>query len=231
MLISSIIANALSKSDVQNQNFYTSGDALFDAQLAWEEIYNLLTENDDDYFVTSLYLTPSVSFTSDANRTSMFVYTMPADFYRLRMLAYRALTGGYYLPCKKMDMLSFGYTQNTPGYALQGNTLDIYDPYGFSSYNFRYYPSPISALATINGQPGTTVLSAAWDITYPNTALTEYMVWKIAADIRRKQNQDPAIQQTRADQVMQTMKRQIHRDDYRARTPKDEFNSGNDYWN
>ena len=161
----------------------------------------------------------------------MYLYPLPTDFYRLRMIAFKSLSSGYFLPCQKMDMLNMGYTQNTPGYILQGQTLEIYDPYGFSLYNFRYYPSPISVLATANGQPGALVLSPAWDITYPNTFLPEYMVWRIASDIRRKQNQDPTIQQTRASEVMQTMKRQIHRDDYRARVPKDEFTSGNDYWN
>jgi hypothetical protein len=232
MLISSIIANAQLKADLANQAFYTSNDANFDATLAWEEIYNLLTEADDDYFVTSIYLTPSVSFTADPNRTAFYIYALPVDFYRLRMLAYRGPTStGYFFPCAKMDMLNMGYTQHTPGYILQGQNLDIYDPYGFSMYNFRYYPSPISALAAANGQPGAAAISPAWDITYPNTVLTEYMVWRIAADIRRKQNQDPVIQQTRASEIMQTIKRQIHRDDYRARVPKDEFQSGNDWWN
>jgi hypothetical protein len=215
----------MSKADVLNQSFYTSNDQLFDATLAWEEIYNLLTENDDDYFVTSLYLTPSIAFTVDSNRTSMYIYPLPSDFYRLRMIAFMAINGGYYLPCAKMDMMNLGYTQTTPAYALQGTNLDIYDPYGFASYNFRYYPSSLAALGVPAG------LTAATSITYPNTILTEYMVWKIAADIRRKQNQDPNIQQTRANEVMETMKKQIHRDDYRARTPKDEFTSGNDYWN
>jgi len=52
MLVSAIIANAMSKANIANVNFYSATDQLFDAQLAWEEIYNLLTENDDDYFVT-----------------------------------------------------------------------------------------------------------------------------------------------------------------------------------
>jgi hypothetical protein len=217
MLVSSIISNAMSKADIANQNFYTSNDQLFDAQLAWEEIYTLLTENDDDYFVTSVYITPSVSFTSDSNRTSIYLYPLPADFYRLRMISYKGLTGGYYIPCSKMDVMNFGYTQSTPAYRIVGQNIEIYDPYSYTSYNFWYYPAPAA-------------LTTATNIIYPNTALLEYMVWKIAADIRRKQNQDPIIQQMRANEIMETMKRQIHRDDFRAQKPKDIFSSGNDYW-
>ena len=217
MLVSSIIANALSKADVSNQSFYTQNDQVFDAQAAWNTIYELLTENDDDYFVTSKYLVPSSAFTLDANRQSLFLYPLPDDFFRLRMLSYQSLSGGFFLPCTKMDTSNFGMSQSTPGYRLVGKNLEIYDPYGFTLYNFWYYPQ-------------SQVLTLATDIAYPNNVLTEYMVWQIAADIRRKQNRDPAIQVSRAGELYQKMKQQISRDDFRVQVPKDIFSDGNNYW-
>jgi hypothetical protein len=278
----------MSKADLANQNFYSASDQLFDAQIAWEEIYNLLTENDDDYFVTSLYLSPSTVvtgtiaggslstitfttslantgvqigmaisdsagvlaagttvatitlpstmtisapasggaagdtftitvFSTDSNRTCLYSFPLPSDFYRMRLLSYKAMSGGFFIPCQKMDMLNYGYSQNSPAYRLEGQNLMIFD-YHMSVYNFWYYPSVQTLATNIN-------------LAYPNTALFEYMVWKIAADIRRKQNQDPTIQQSRANDIMTTMKRQIHRDDFRAIKPKDIYSQGNDYWN
>ena len=217
MLVSTIIANAMSKADLQNQSFYTQNDQIMDVQLAWNQMYELFMENDDDFFVTSLYLTPSVAFSLDTNRVSLYIYPIPSDFSRLRMLSYQSLTGGYFIPCKKMDTLNFGYTSQTPAYRLVGTNLEIYDPYGMSLYNLWYYPKPA-------------VLTTATDLSYPANAIFEYMIWNIAADIRRKQNQDPTLQQTRANEIMQTMKRQINRDDFRVQTPRDELSDGTDYW-
>jgi hypothetical protein len=217
MLVSTIIANALSKADISAQSFYTPNDQIFDAQLAWEEIYTLLAESDDDYFITSLYLVPGTDFTTDTNRTSLFIYPLPADFFRLRMLSHQAVSGGHFVPCTKMNTNNFGYSQQAPAYRLVGNKLELYDPYNFNLYNLWYYPAPAQ-------------LVPATDITYPTNIYLEYMVWKMAADIRRKQNQDASIQQLRANEIMQNMKRQINRDNFRVQAPKDIFSQGNDYW-
>jgi hypothetical protein len=226
MLVSTIISNALSKADVSNQNFYSASDQLFDVQIAWEKIYAFLCENDDDYFCTSLYI-PSSSFTADANRTHMYLYSLPADFFRLRLFSYLGNTGNlFYSPCQKMDTLNFGNTQNAPAYRLMGSNLELYDPYGYTTYNLWYYPSPLSALGIASGQP----LLTTTNISTPNNMLPEYMVWEVAADIRRKQNQDPALQQAKADGIMLTMKKQSNRDDFRVQHTKDLFDDGLSYW-
>ena len=288
MLVSAIIANAMSKANIANVNFYSATDQLFDAQLAWEEIYNLLTENDDDYFVTSLYIAPTTilkgtiaagglstittttslaatglqagmsitdsagvvgtgntiasitlpytitltnaaagasagdtftvtAFTADSNRQYVYIYPLTTDFYRLRMFSYQSGATGKFLPCDKMDTMNFGYSQNCPAYRIVGSNLELYDPYNYNLYNLWYYPQ----VAT---------LTTSTSLSYPNTALDEYMVWRIAADIRLKQNQDDNLQRTRANNIMETMKRQISRDDFRAQKPKDVFTSGFDFW-
>jgi hypothetical protein len=217
MVVSSIIANAISKADLGTVSWYSQNDQLFDAQVAWNTIYELLAENDDDYFLTSLYLTPSVSFTSDTNRQYVYIYPLPTDFFRLRMFSYQGNVAQQFYPCTKADNLNFGYTQNTPSYRMIGTNLELYDPYGFTKYNLWYYPSPVQLIMNT-------------DLSYPKNALIEYMSWQIAADIRRKQNQDPTIQQERANELMAIMKRQSHRDDFRVQTPKDIFSDGNNYW-
>ena len=226
MLVSTIITNALSKADVANQNFYSQTDQLFDVTLAWKTIYAFLCENDDDYFCTSVYIVPSVSFTADSNRTFMYLYPLPIDFFRLRMLSYLGNTGNlFYSPCQKMDMLNFGNTQNAPAYRLMGSNLEVYDPYGYASYNLWYYPDALSAL----GCEVTGILTST-NINTPNNMIPEYIVWEVAAEIRRKQNQDPALQQSKANDIMQTMKNQSNRDDFRVQHPKDIFDVGLNSW-
>jgi hypothetical protein len=225
MLVSTIISNALSKADIAGTNFYSQSDQLFDVTIAWEKIYAFLCENDDDYFCTSVYIVPSVSFTADTNRTSMYIYPLPTDFYRLRLFQYLGNTGGlFYQPCTKMDTLNFGATQNSPSYRMIGSNLEIFDPYSYTSYNIWYYPSPLSALGAPSGLLTTTNISS------PSNMLPEYMVWEVAADIRRKQNQDPTLQQEKANGIMQTMKNQSNRDDFRVQKPKDIFSDGLNYW-
>ena len=269
MLVSTIITNAQSKADIANQNFYSAADALFDAQLAWETIYELLMENDDDYFVNSYYIAPTTKvvgtivggglstittttslantgitagqsitdsagvvgttntiasitlpytitlttpasgaaaadtfsipiFVADSYRNSVYVYPVPTDFFRLRLFQYQGQSQGYFQPCSKMDNLNFAYTQQSPAYRMVGNNIVIYDPYGMSLYNLWYYPAAATLQTTTN-------------LTYPANVLFEFMVWQIAADIRRKQNMAPDIQQGRADELMQKIKKQIHR--------------------
>jgi len=217
VLVSTIITNAMSKADISNQNFYPQNDQLFDAQLCYNEMYELMAENDDDYFVTQVYLTPGTDFTSDANRESVFIYTLPDDFFRLRMLSYHAQGGGYFLPCYKMDVNNFGNTQSSPGYRLVGSTIEIYDPFGMDQYAFWYYPSAQQ-------------LEVSTELVFPHNAMYEYIVWRMAEYIKRKQNQDSSKQQEVADRIMQTMKKQSRRDDFRAQAPKDIFSDGNQWW-
>jgi len=56
MLVSVIITQAQNLANVPNTNFWTATEQLWQAQLAWEQVYAFLAQNDDDYFVTQRYL-------------------------------------------------------------------------------------------------------------------------------------------------------------------------------
>jgi hypothetical protein len=69
MLVSTIITNGQALADVPNTSFYTASEALFAVQLAWEQVYAFLASNNDDYFVTPLYLNRTVETTGTFNGT------------------------------------------------------------------------------------------------------------------------------------------------------------------
>ena len=213
MLVSAIISNGQTIADVPNTSFYTAAEALNDAQYAWIDLYALLTENNDDYFATELYI-PFASVTADSNRVYTYTYALPADFYRLRMLQYQANGGSQtYYPFQKMTTEDYGNTQNGPAYRMIGANLKIYDPVNYPQYYMLYYPTPAT-------------LTAATDLSYPNNMVPQIMSYQIAIEIRRKQQLDVALYEARRNELRQTMVHQLSRDDFKVEKPKNEFAQG-----
>jgi len=211
MLVSTIISNGLSLADTPNTNFFTASDQLFAVQLSYKELYAMLAEANDDYFVTQLYV-PFASFTADANRQFVYNYTLPTDFYRLRLLQFLS-DGPMYFPVAKMTIESFGNLQNGPGYRLVGQKLSIFTQVSYSTWAIWYYPAPVT-------------LTTSTDIVYPNSLLPEIMSYQLAIEIRRKQNLDVADKEMRKMQLIQTMLKQIDRDEARAESPRNSFSQG-----
>jgi len=212
MLVSTIISDGRSIADVPNTNFYTAADALFSVQSSWVDLYSIMCEGNDDYFVTQVYTTLAAGFTADANRTYVYNYTLPASFYRLRLFQYQP-DGTLFYPVAKMNLENFGNLQNGPGYRLQGAYLSLYTQIEYTNWCIWYYPAPVT-------------LATGTDILYPNSAVTQIMAYQVAIDIRRKQNLDYLDKQQRRDELIATMKNQLNRDDAKAETPKNVFNQG-----
>lgn len=213
MLVSTIITNGQNIADVPNTAFYSPAEALTDAQWAWADVYAILTENNDDYFATELYI-PFASLTADTNRTHMYTYTLPSDFYRLRMLQYGNTAGVQtFFPCYKMTTEDYGRTQNAPAYKMIGVNLKIYDPVGYPTYYMLYYP----AAAT---------LTTATDLAYPSNMVPQIMSYQIAIEIRRKQKLPVEEYEKRRDELKTTMIKNLPRDDFKTEKPKNEFATG-----
>ena len=211
MLVSTIISNGLSLADTPNTNFFTASDQLFAVQLAYKELYAMLADANDDYFVTQLYV-PFSSLTADANRTFVFNYALPVDFYRLRLLQFLS-DGPMYFPVDKMTIENFGNLQNGPGYRLVGQNLSIFTQVSYSTWCIWYYPAPIT-------------LTTGTDIVYPNSLLPEIMSYQLAIEIRRKQNLDVDDKEVRKNQLIATMLKQVDRDEARAESPRNTFAQG-----
>jgi hypothetical protein len=222
VLVSTIIANGYLLADVPNTNFYTAAEALEAVQTSWKDIYALLAEGSDDYFVTQLYFT-FAQMTADANRQNAYFYDLPTDFYRLLLLQYQGQYGGnQYYPVSRMNRSNFGNTQDTPAYRIVGQSatalsnggrLSIYTQVQYPNWALWYIPAPATLLT------GT-------DLTYPYSMIPEIMSYQLAIEIRRKQNIDTKDKESRKNQLIQTMQLQMTRDENRAETPKNVFTNG-----
>jgi hypothetical protein len=222
MLVSTLITQALNLADVQNTSFYTPAEALFAVQLSWEQIYSLLCMNNDDYFVTQIYLgmSENVSVSPDSKRqfVSLIDTTnlvdFPDGFFRLRLIQYQGMaSGAQYQPVQKMTIENFGNTQNTPAYRFEGKNIAIYDPANYSNYCLWYYPRPVT-------------LTTSTDLSYPYNMIPELMAYQIAVEVRRKQKADFEPWQQRVSQITNTMLVQMSRDDSHGEPIKNNFGQG-----
>jgi len=292
MLISDVVTMAQNLANVPNTSFWTATEQLQQANLSYKQIYAFLAQNDDDYFVTTIY-TPGgastansltltggvtsgsavVTFTSttgivqgmvatdtsgyvptgtqvlavdsatqitlsanatatnasdsltftffvaDANRSYTWIAQLPYDFFRLRLMQYVSSTGTItYLPFYKMTIQNFANTQNSPGYRIVGDSLEVYDPNNYSQYCMWYYPAPAT-------------LTTGSDLVYPTNFFPEAMAYLMAAEIRRKQHSDPSLWVQKAGELMQAMTMQKSRDDASAVAPKNIFDDYYGIWN
>lgn len=214
MLTSVIITQGRNLANVPNTSFYSDTEALFAVNIAYKQLYEQLMESSDDYYVTELYKTLS-DFTADSNRQYFYSYSLPSDFYRLRLFQYQQSGGQIFLPIYKMTLEGYGNTQNVPAYRIEGTKIQLYNPNSVSSFCIFYYP-----------QPATLTLSPDTDVVYPNTLIPEIMSYQLAAEIRRKQKLDTSLWDQRRNEIMETFRRQVTRDDNKVETIKDTFRGG-----
>jgi hypothetical protein len=222
MLVSTIISNGQLLADVPNVSFYTPAEALFAVQLGWEQMYSFLCTNNDDYFVTPIYITmaSNAAVTTDANRNFTYlidttnVTIFPTGFYRLRLIQYQGYAGTTaFYPVSKMTIENFGNTQNTPGYRFEGQYIAVYDPVGYATYVLWYYPRPVT-------------LTTATDLVYPYNMIPEILAYQVAVEIRRKQKADTAPWQARIQELYAAMAMQMSRDDSHGEPIKNQFSQG-----
>ena len=222
MLVSTIIANGQLLADIPNVSFYTPAESLFAVQLAWEEMYSLLCTNNDDYFVTPYYFTPSTdaAVTYDSNRQYVWLLDttnstdFPDGFFRLRLIQYQGYGGTIaFYPVQKMTIENFGNTQNSPAYRFEGKYLAVYDTNNYSPYCIWYYPRPIT-------------LTTSTDLTYPYNMIPEIMAYQVAIEIRRKQKADVTLWEQRKKELVMKMEYQIGRDDSHGEPIKNQFGQG-----
>ncbi len=211
MLVSAIITKGLSYAALPSTNLYSAADQLDSVQQCWYQIYEKLCEKDDDSFLTQSYVTLS-SFTPDANRQYMYNYTLPADFYRLRLFQYQP-DGQLYYPVQKMTLENFGNIQTTPGYRLTGTTISLFSLQNFTNWCIWYYPVPAT-------------LTTGTNLVYPTNVIFELMAWQVAVDALRKQGREYADKQARFSELWNTFEGQLNRDEARAESPKNVFGQG-----
>ncbi len=220
MTFATIYSNALNLLNLPaGTTFYTQAEALVQVQRLYNQLYVDLMDNDDDYFCTTLYV-PNTAFTADAQRTFTYLYPLPTDYMRLRMLQYQGQglgTQSTYFPVYKMTLEEFGNTQNIPAYRIVGSNIQIYDPVGYSYYAVWYYPAPMTWTLSTN-------------MAFPNNFIQDWLTYKLAAEIRMKQHEDAKLWIDTAHEIRNANIRQQSRDDAKALSPKNIFGEGYDPW-
>lgn len=212
MLASAIISRARSIANVPNTSFFTSTDALYSLNESYKDIYSILTRQNDDFFCTVVTVNTS-AMTADTVRDFVYKYTLPSDFYRLRLL--QRQSGSIWTSIQKLTLEQFGQSAVSPGYRFKGTELWIYDQSAPSEYQIWYYPNPVSLTTTPDS-----------DVVYPGTLVPEIMSYQIAMDIRRKQSHPTDLIEKRRNELVNTMIKQLNRDDNRAETVKNVFSQG-----
>jgi hypothetical protein len=217
----SIIFNGFKLADIPNTNFYSEAEALQVANDAWNEIYADLMDNNDDFFLTQLYIAQGDSkLTVDANAVSMYYYELPTDFMRLRLLQASGFGSGAWIPVEKMTIQNYGYSQSSPGYRFTqkpGETgkafLHLYNPSAPNAFRLFYYPVPAT-------------LSSASTLAYPPSIVNSIISYRVAIEIRRKQNFNVDDKLKRLEELKESMVQWLNRDDNRAESVKNVFATG-----
>ena len=142
---SGLVAYARSLADLVNSKFISYSDGLTLLNEGYRDIYNLMTESSGDYFTKDFVFTLT-SINKDPNSLTgnEYLYTPPADFYKLRFLSYN--TGSNWA---NVDRFSGTDRNNNPGkpmYRMKNGQLWLIVPNG-SAMNFKitYYTPPAVA--------------------------------------------------------------------------------------
>lgn len=129
----SLIQRSISVADIPHTSFVTMTDKVNALNEGWRYVYNILLNNDDDFYVTAV--NPVVTST----------YDLPADFMRLR--AVDVDDNGTFTEMKKFMMNQRNMFQNTetqrPWYRLQNNNLYIIPQGQAFTLRVWYYPAPL----------------------------------------------------------------------------------------
>jgi len=143
MVASQVMARAMSIADLQNSLIITYQDQQNSLFEAYKDLYSQITDNDDDYFINTIYL-----LTSQATSPSPgeYLFPLPNDFYKIRTIEFQQ--GPYWQVMERFSLGARGNPSSVPRYRFQGNNLWIVGwtyPGFTSSYQLRvhYYPIPV----------------------------------------------------------------------------------------
>lgn len=211
MLVSTIISSGRSLANAPSTTMYTDTEALRAVNNSWIDIYAKLTENNDDFFVT---LVNPATVSAVTGWQNVYEWTIPATFYRLRLVKYQRSGANNWVSVDKMSLEDLADTQNAPGYRIVGQKLWIYDPAYPNTYQIWYYPVP-----------QTLTLTPDVNLTYPESVPFEIMSYQVAVEIRRKLGLDTVPLEQRKAELLQSMLMAIDRDQFKAQPIQNVFPS------
>lgn len=137
----SIVNRARLLSDTVNALYISYDDIQSSLNEAWADLYNILTDSNDDYFATLTTVSSSSSVTNSALNTNEYLLTLPSDFYKLRFIDYNY--NGAWQRMRRFSLDQRNDYNNVFQYRFQDQYLWIVGSYTSGSFpNIRlcYYP-------------------------------------------------------------------------------------------
>lgn len=137
---SDLISYARSLADLKTSKAITYQDELNALNTAYLDIYNNLTEADDDYYIKELTYTNIGSYALDT--PSNYLMPLPADFYKIRTVDYLAM--GQWSPMSRLPLNMRDSRSTEPFYRIRGSGLWVVfgTLMGVSEIKISYYPAP-----------------------------------------------------------------------------------------
>ena len=139
MFASELVARAIALSDLQNSDFITQQDKENSLNESYRDIYEELIDNNDDYYLLTTLITPSVL--NNTGNPNEYLIDLPADCYKLRFVDYQI--NGNWQSMPKMPLSSKNWTSGSPLYRWNGKKLWVIGSnLDMSSIRVGYYPKP-----------------------------------------------------------------------------------------
>lgn len=172
MTVSDIITAAKQYTQITGSAWFSDADALRSINRAYRDVYEKILDSNDEYFIKE---TSVLSTALSPVRDYIYEYTLPDDWYRLRRFTAIIPTGERIL--ERVDPQDiFRYE----GYRYFGDKMRIYFRDNYSSFRLEYYPAPKEYTGMSD------------DIVYPPQLEPLILAYRMAIDIVKAQNGDPA---------------------------------------
>lgn len=132
---SSLIERARSLADLANVKFITYDDELQSLNESYRDVYNWLTNANDDYFIKTAIITLTHS---DPTRPGSYLEDLPEDFYKLRFIDF--LDQGHWSKMRKFSLEARDTSGSSPRYRFLGKQLWVTGCQETSQIKIAYYP-------------------------------------------------------------------------------------------
>lgn len=140
--VQSIVNRARLLSDSVNATFVTYDDIQNSLNEGWKDLYNIITDANDDYFTTLVTLSTANAVTNSALNTNEWLLTLPNDFYKLRFIDYNV--SGTWQRMRRFSLDQRNDYNNVMQYRFQDKYLWIVGGFNTGTppqIRLAYYPA------------------------------------------------------------------------------------------
>jgi hypothetical protein len=159
MTASAIIQRSRDLADLKNAKFIGHSDELASLRESYRDIYAVVTESNDDYFIEETIVTLGPALSVGDNEWAI---PLPADFYKLRSVDTRG--ADMWINVDKYPLSGRNYGAGNLMYRFRGDTLHVIGSPGSAAggqVRIRYYPPAASLSVPADPLPIATATTTA----------------------------------------------------------------------